>query len=112
MINADKIVLTGKKWDDKLYYRHSGYVGGITSITAKDLLKMVTINAATCFNKKNELGSISEGKFADLFLINLNDPNFYSYNVKPETILPLIVNRTKSENVIKTYIKGELVFER
>ncbi|MBW2645432.1 MAG: 50S ribosomal protein L13 [Deltaproteobacteria bacterium] len=39
VVNADKIVLTGKKWDDKLYYRHSGYVGGITSITAKDLLK-------------------------------------------------------------------------
>ncbi len=81
-------------------------------LTAKDLLKMVTINAATCFNKKNELGSISEGKFADLFLIDLNDPNFYSYNIKPETILLLIVNKTKSENVKKIYIKGELVFER
>lgn len=28
-INAEKIKLTGKKWDDKIYYRHSGYPGGI-----------------------------------------------------------------------------------
>jgi large subunit ribosomal protein L13 len=39
VVNADKIVLTGKKWKDKLYYRHSGYTGGLKSITAKDLLR-------------------------------------------------------------------------
>ena len=38
VINADKVKLTGKKWDDKIYYRHSGYMGGITAICAKDLL--------------------------------------------------------------------------
>lgn len=37
VINADKIVLTGKKWENKTYYRHSGYVGGIKSITAEKL---------------------------------------------------------------------------
>ena len=30
VINADKIQLTGKKWDQKLYYKHSGYNGGLT----------------------------------------------------------------------------------
>ncbi|MCK4779420.1 MAG: amidohydrolase family protein, partial [Candidatus Lokiarchaeota archaeon] len=35
--------------------------------TSKDLLKMVTINAAKNFNLENEFGSISKGKFADLF---------------------------------------------
>ena len=39
VINAEKIVLTGKKWDDKTYYRHSGYVGGLKSITAKKLIE-------------------------------------------------------------------------
>jgi large subunit ribosomal protein L13 len=29
IINADKVVVTGKKADDKMYYRHSGYPGGI-----------------------------------------------------------------------------------
>jgi len=37
-INAEKIKLTGKKWDDKIYYRHSGYPGGLRERTAKELL--------------------------------------------------------------------------
>jgi large subunit ribosomal protein L13 len=39
VINADKIVLTGKKWDNKFYYRHSGYMGGLKQISAKRLLE-------------------------------------------------------------------------
>lgn len=38
IINAEKIHLTGKKLQDKKYYRHSGYVGGMKSITAGELL--------------------------------------------------------------------------
>jgi large subunit ribosomal protein L13 len=37
VVNADKVVLTGKKWDNKFYYRHSGYIGGLKQILAKDL---------------------------------------------------------------------------
>jgi large subunit ribosomal protein L13 len=37
VINADKIVLTGRKWDQKIYYRHSGYVGGLKEINAQKL---------------------------------------------------------------------------
>jgi len=37
IVNADKIRLTGRKWDQKVYYRHTGYIGGIKSITAKKL---------------------------------------------------------------------------
>lgn len=36
-INAEKINLTGKKWDDKIYYRHTGFPGGIKQHTAKEL---------------------------------------------------------------------------
>ena len=39
VINAEKIILTGKKWDSKMYYRHSGYVGGLKSISAKKLVE-------------------------------------------------------------------------
>ncbi len=39
VINADKVVLTGRKWDQKQYYRHSGYIGGLKAITAKNLLE-------------------------------------------------------------------------
>jgi len=39
VINADKIVLTGRKLEKKEYYRHSGYIGGLKTITAKQLLE-------------------------------------------------------------------------
>lgn len=39
VINAEKVAMTGRKWDQKTYYRHSGYVGGLKSITAKKLLE-------------------------------------------------------------------------
>ena len=39
VINAEKIVLTGKKMDKKNYYRHSGYIGGLKTITAKKLIE-------------------------------------------------------------------------
>ncbi len=38
VINAEKINLTGKKWTDKMYYKHSGYNGGLTATSAKDQL--------------------------------------------------------------------------
>jgi large subunit ribosomal protein L13 len=38
VINAEKVALTGSKWDNKLYYRYSGYVGGLKKISAKQLL--------------------------------------------------------------------------
>ncbi|MFX0177463.1 MAG: amidohydrolase family protein, partial [Candidatus Hodarchaeota archaeon] len=81
-------------------------------ITAKNLLKMVTINAAKNFGLGNEIGSIAEGKFADFFMIDLNEPNFYTNKVDHENIYPLIVHRTKSENIKRLYIQGELIFER
>jgi len=33
VVNADKVKLTGKKMTDKVYYRHSGYMGGLKSTT-------------------------------------------------------------------------------
>jgi large subunit ribosomal protein L13 len=36
--NADKIKLTGNKWEKKKYYRHTGYMGGIKEATAQELL--------------------------------------------------------------------------
>lgn len=37
VINAEKVLLTGKKLDQKRYYRHSGYIGGLTETTAREL---------------------------------------------------------------------------
>jgi len=38
VINADKVRVTGRKLDQKLYHRHSGYPGGLTSITLRNQL--------------------------------------------------------------------------
>jgi large subunit ribosomal protein L13 len=37
VINAEKIELGGKKWDEKLYYRHSGFPGGLKTKTAREI---------------------------------------------------------------------------
>ena len=39
IINAKKVKLTGKKLDDKIYYRHTGYPGGIKSTNARKILE-------------------------------------------------------------------------
>jgi len=39
VVNAEKVALTGSKWDNKFYYRHSGYLGGLKQISARKLLE-------------------------------------------------------------------------
>jgi large subunit ribosomal protein L13 len=39
VVNADKVALTGAKLDRKIYYRHSGYVGGLRETTARQMLE-------------------------------------------------------------------------
>ena len=39
VINADKVKLTGKKWQEKKYFRYTGYPGGLREITAEKLLQ-------------------------------------------------------------------------
>ena len=38
IINADKAILTGKKLDQKIYYHHSGYAGGLKETKYRDLM--------------------------------------------------------------------------
>ncbi|MCR5390971.1 MAG: 50S ribosomal protein L13 [Lachnospiraceae bacterium] len=38
VVNAEKIKVTGKKLDDKIYYTHSDYVGGLKSVSLRDKL--------------------------------------------------------------------------
>ncbi len=61
IINADKIRLTGNKWEQKEYIRHTGYPGGQRSINAKDLMAKkptsVMEKAIKGMLPKNKLGS-------------------------------------------------------
>lgn len=60
VINAEKIILTGKKMEEKCYYRHSGYTGGLKTITARKLLEKKPENLVRFSVKgmlpKNRLG--------------------------------------------------------
>ena len=38
IVNADKATLSGKKMEDKYYYHHSGYIGGMKSVQAKTMM--------------------------------------------------------------------------
>jgi len=40
VINAEKIHVTGRRLDQKMYYRHSGYMGGLTKISLRNQLKL------------------------------------------------------------------------
>jgi large subunit ribosomal protein L13 len=39
VVNAEKIAVTGRRLDQKTYYRHSGYMGGLTEITLREQLE-------------------------------------------------------------------------
>ncbi|CAL2060120.1 50S ribosomal protein L13 [Tenacibaculum sp. 190524A05c] len=61
IINADKVELTGSKWTNKTYLRHTGYPGGQKSLTAQEIFDK---NPARLVEKavkgmlpKNKLGS-------------------------------------------------------
>ena len=60
VINADKIAVTGKKLDQKKYYHHTGYIGGLKEITLKRLLETkpeaVITHAVKGMLPKNTLG--------------------------------------------------------
>ncbi len=60
VINADKIRVTGNKLEQKRYYRHSGYPGGLTSRTLRQVLDQypdrVIHNAVRGMLPKNRLG--------------------------------------------------------
>jgi large subunit ribosomal protein L13 len=61
IINAEKVRLTGNKWDAKEYIRHSGYPGGQRSLTAKELMAKnpiaVVEKAVKGMLPKNKLGA-------------------------------------------------------
>ena len=60
VVNAEKVHVTGRKLDQKLYYRHSGYPGGLKEITLRNLLQRhpnrVIEHAVRGMLPKNRLG--------------------------------------------------------
>ncbi len=88
VINANKVKLTGNKLEDKVYYRHSGYPGGLKAETAKDRLRRkpeeIIIDAVWGMLPKGRLGRAMIKK-----LKVYRGPEHPHKAQKPE-ILPLI----------------------
>lgn len=63
IINAEKVVLTGRKLDQKTYYHHSGYVGGLKAVKYRTLMatkpEMVVELAVKGMLPKNKIGAES-----------------------------------------------------
>ncbi len=74
---------------------------------AYEVIKMATINGAKALNKENEIGSIKEGKKADIIIINVDD-----FVVQPiNDIFAAIVYNVKGYNVETTIINGRILME-
>lgn len=78
-----------------------------TLLPAYDVIKMATINGAKALNMEERIGSIEEGKDADLIIIDLEDAMTQPMN----DIFSNIVYNTKGNNVITTIVNGRIVME-
>lgn len=60
IINCDKVHVTGRRMEQKIYYRHSGYIGGMRATRLKDRMKnqseRVVFDAVKGMLPKNKLG--------------------------------------------------------
>jgi large subunit ribosomal protein L13 len=60
VVNAEKVQVTGRKLDQKIYYRHSGWIGGLKETVLKDMMAtkptQVLIKAVKGMLPKNRLG--------------------------------------------------------
>jgi 5-methylthioadenosine/S-adenosylhomocysteine deaminase len=76
-------------------------------IPAYDVLKMATINGAIALNKENEIGSVIEGKLADLIILDLASITTQPVN----DVFSDIVYNAKGSNVITTIVNGKILME-
>lgn len=67
IINAEKIILTGNKWTDKSYIRHTGYPGGQRSLTATELFE----KDPTRLVEKSVKGMLPKNKLGSALFRNL-----------------------------------------
>ncbi|MCC5940628.1 MAG: 50S ribosomal protein L13 [Balneolaceae bacterium] len=78
VINAEKVKLTGKKMTDKLYFKHTGYIGSETFTSAKDMMEKDPTSLVTRAVK----GMLPKTKLGKQLLTNLR---VYAGPVHPHT---------------------------
>jgi large subunit ribosomal protein L13 len=88
--NIKDIVLTGNKWENKIYYHHTGYIGGIKDINAKDLFAKRPEDLMI----KAVKGMLPKNKLANQVIKNLKvycDSNHPHEAQKPQEAQPRLV---------------------
>jgi 5-methylthioadenosine/S-adenosylhomocysteine deaminase len=79
---------------------------------ATQSLRMATIEAAKVMGIAHEVGSLKEGKKADVILLNLEDPSFFPVLTKPiRNIVPNLVYSARGHEVETAIIDGNVVME-
>ncbi|MCP8311198.1 MAG: amidohydrolase family protein [Candidatus Methylarchaceae archaeon HK01M] len=77
-----------------------------STVSSKDIMKMVTINAAKALKLDKEIGSIEEGKRADAVFINMNTKNLKS----AKDPINSIVHRVRPDDIQAVMVGGEIVY--
>ena len=75
VVNANEIHVTGKKLDQKIYYRHSGYPGGIKSKPLRDIME----NSASDAIKSAVKGMLPKSKLGRQMFTKLKVYNDYNH---------------------------------
>jgi cytosine/adenosine deaminase-related metal-dependent hydrolase len=74
-------------------------------VSSKQVLEMATLNGARALGLESKIGSLKEGKRADIAFLNLNSPNLRFSN----DLIASIVHRARSEDVECVMVDGEIV---
>ncbi|MBT8254236.1 MAG: 50S ribosomal protein L13 [Flavobacteriaceae bacterium] len=86
VINAEKVSLSGNKWENKSYIRHTGYPGGQRSLTAKELMEKDPARLV----EKSVKGMLPKNKLGAELFRNLNV--FVGSEHKHEAQKPKVIN--------------------
>ena len=76
------------------------------SISSKEILRMATLNGAQALGVASKIGSIEEGKKADIAFLNMNTPNL-SFS---KDLIGSIVHRASKEDVQCVMVDGEVAY--
>jgi large subunit ribosomal protein L13 len=84
VINSDKLVVTGNKMEDKMYYRHSHYPGGLTETQLKD--KMAKDSTEVIFHAVRGMLPVNKLRDARLLRLKIYKGSEHKHEAqKPET---------------------------
>ena len=80
-------------------------------LESKDIIKMATINGAKLLGLENRIGSIEEGKLADIIIVDIS-PKLENIKMLPNNdIISNLVYNTDGRNVETTIVNGEILME-